>query len=586
MANFSKGMGKKIKELYEKVNSKDFAPAIPEYILKLEYQKLKDLKKEGDAAVSKLRGGFGSFGENNDYEFNDTKESVEKFVGNVNAYIEDNPDVKSKMRNLIKKIEKEINNLKSSNIITSNIDFRKSEKVADDYENMITVKDYSKKCDKILKDIKEFKKTYGKTDTKFNKEKFESEKKKLLGNYQKSIIAFTTELTKIDTYFEGCSDNGKYKLKNISSNLAGYIDKLNKKYVFDLKNKSDNTSTDLKIDDTKITIFDDYKDKNDRYKTLFKNKFNEVVGNPKGEENTDGTFCGLYIALKEAEEDENKFNQKDLEIIKNGAVVYKDFVKEISKICDQFSLAGEQFYQLEKQNKDFALELKKQNIPNLKSAKDICDKAEWIKSEFKSLKFYSEYERAALEKYQGKNLVNVLYNAKLRLEFSLKDIDSFVNVFKNSGSSYNDLCESIKSIDDAKDKMVESNKYVKSETASNVKQNFENFKDLDNSIYNLYKRVKNSQKDLDGHTKKILALLYQYKEDNTRFKKILRFIVKKLFVNLAKIISIVSIAESVATGNYIGAMNSATNMLMNITGDYLSTNLTRNLYKWYNKIYK
>lgn len=579
MANFSKGMGKKIKELYEKVNSKDFAPAIPEYILKLEYQKLKDLKKEGDAAVSKLRGGFGSFGENNDYEFNDTKESVEKFVGNVNAYIEDNPDVKSKMRNLIKKIEKEINNLKSSNIITSNIDFRKSEKVADDYENMITVKDYSKKCDKILKDIKEFKKTYGKTDTKFNKEKFESEKKKLLGNYQKSIIAFTTELTKIDTYFEGCSDNGKYKLKNISSNLAGYIDKLNKKYVFDLKNKSDNTSTDLKIDDTKITIFDDYKDKNDRYKTLFKNKFNEVVGNPKGEENTDGTFCGLYIALKEAEEDENKFNQKDLEIIKNGAVVYKDFVKEISKICDQFSLAGEQFYQLEKQNKDFALELKKQNIPNLKSAKDICDKAEWIKSEFKSLKFYSEYERAALEKYQGKNLVNVLYNAKLRLEFSLKDIDSFVNVFKNSGSSYNDLCESIKSIDDAKDKMVESNKYVKSETASNVKQNFENFKDLDNSIYNLYKRVKNSQKDLDGHTKKILALLYQYKEDNTRFKKILRFIVKKLFVNLAKIISIVSIAESVATGNYIGAMNSATNMLMNITGDYLSTNLTRNLYK-------
>ena len=106
------------------------------------------------------------------------------------------------------------------------------------------------------------------------------------------------------------------------------------------------------------------------------------------------------------------------------------------------------------------------------------------------------------------------------------------------------------------------------------------------SIYNLYKRVKNSQKDLDGHTKKILALLYQYKKDNTRFKKILKFIVKKLFVNLAKIISIVSIAESVATGNYIGAMNSATNMLMNITGDYLSTDLTRNLYKWYNKIYK
>ena len=102
---------------------------------------------------------------------------------------------------------------------------------------------------------------------------------------------------------------------------------------------------------------------------------------------------------------------------------------------------------------------------------------------------------------------------------------------------------------------------------------------LAQSIYNLYKRVKNSQKDLDGHTKKILALLYQYKKDNTRFKKILRFIVKKLFVNLAKIISIVSIAESVATGNYIGAMNSATNMLMNITDDYLSTNLTRNLYK-------
>lgn len=578
MANFSKGMGKKIKELYEKVNSEDFAPAIPEYILKLKYQKLKDLKKEGDAVVSKLRGGFGSFGENNDYEFNDTKKMVEQFVGNVNAYIEDNPDVKSKMRNLIKKIEKEINNLKSSNIITSNIDFRKSEKTTD-YRDIITVKDYSKACDKILKDIKEFKKTYGKTDTKFNKEKFESEKKKLLENYQKSIIAFTTELTKIDTYFEGCSDNGKYKLKDISSDLNGYIDKLNKKYVFDLKNKSDNTSTDLKIDDKKITIFDDYKDKNDRYKTLFKNKFNEVVGNPKGEENTDGTFCGLYIALKKAEEDKQKFNKEDLESIKNGAVVYKDFVKEISKICDQFSLAGEQFYQLEKQNKDFALELKKQNIPNLKSAKDICDKAESIKSEFKSLKFYSEYERAALEKYQGKNLVNVLYNAKLRLEFSLKDIDSFVNVFKNSGSSYNDLCESIKSIDDAKNKMVESNKYVKSDTASKVKQNFENFKDLDNSIYNLYKRVKNSQKDLDGHTKKILLLLYQYKKDNTRFKKILKFIVKKLFVNLAKIISIVSIAESVATGNYIGAMNSATNMLMNITDNYLSTNLTRNLYK-------
>ena len=104
MANFSKGMGKKIKELYEKVNSEDFAPAIPEYILKLEYQKLKDLKKEGDAAVSKLRGGFGSFGGNHDDAFNNTKGSVEKFVGNVNAYIEDNPDVKSKMRNLIKKI--------------------------------------------------------------------------------------------------------------------------------------------------------------------------------------------------------------------------------------------------------------------------------------------------------------------------------------------------------------------------------------------------------------------------------------------------------------------------------------------------
>ena len=578
MANFSKGMGKKIRELYEKVNNENFAPAIPEYILKLEYQKLKDLKKEGDAVVSKLRGGFGSFGGNHDDAFNNTKESVEKFVGNVNAYIEDNPDVKSKMRNLIKKIEKEINNLKSSNIITSNIDFRKSEKTTD-YWNIITVKDYSKACDEVLKGIKDFKNKYGKTDTKFSKKEFESEKKKLLGNYQKSIIAFTTELTKIDTYFEGCSDNGKYKLEDISSDLNGYINKLNKKYVFDLKNKSDDTDTDLKIDDKKITIFDDYKDKNCRYKTLFKNKFNEVVGNPKGDENTDGTFCGLYIALKKEEEDRDKFNQEDLERIKNGAVVYKDFVKEISKICDQFSLAGEQFYQLEKQNKDFALELKKQNIPNLKSAKDICDKAESIKSEFKSLKFYSEYERAAQNEYQGKSLVNVLYNAKLRLEFSLKDIDSFVNVFKNSGSSYNDLYESIKSIDDAKDKMVESNKYVKSETASNVKQNFENFKDLDNSIYNLYKRVKNSQKDLDGHTKKILALLYQYKEDNTRFKKILRFIVKKLFLNLAKIISIVSIAESVATGNYIGAMNSATNMLMNITGDYLSTDLTRNLYK-------
>ena len=218
----------------------------------MKYQKLKDLKKEGDAVVSKLRGGFGSFGGNNDDAFNNTKESVEKFVGNVNAYIEDNPDVKSKMRNLIKKIEKEINNLKSSNIITSNIDFRKSEKVADDYENMITVKDYSKKCDKILKDIKEFKKTYGKTDTKFNKEKFESEKKKLLENYQKSIIAFTTELTKIDTYFEGCSDNGKYKLEDISSDLNGYINKLNKKYVFDLKNKSDNTSKLNKVSNTVI----------------------------------------------------------------------------------------------------------------------------------------------------------------------------------------------------------------------------------------------------------------------------------------------------------------------------------------------
>ena len=579
MANFSKGMGKKIKELYEKVNNENFAPAIPEYILKLEYQKLKDLKKEGDAVVSKLRGGFGSFGGNHDDAFNNTKESVEKFVGNVNAYIEDNPDVKSKMRNLIKKIEKEINNLKSSNIITSNIDFRKSEKTTD-YRNIITVKDYSKKCDEILKDIKEFKKTYGKTDTKFNKEKFELEKEKLLENYQESIIAFTTELAKIKTYFEECSYNGdkKYELSAIEEDLKKYIDKLNIKHGFSLK-VATNIGVDFTITDKKITIFNDYQDGKSRYKELFKNKFNEVVGNPKDEENTDGTFCGLYIALKKAEEDKQKFNKEDLEIIKNGAVVYKDFVKEISKICDQFSLAGEQFYQLEKQNKDFALELKKQNIPNLKSAKDICDKAEWIKSEFKSLKFYSEYERAALEKYQGKNLVNVLYNAKLRLEFSLKDIDSFVNVFKNSGSSYNDLCESIKSIDDAKDKMVESNKYVKSETASNVKQNFENFKDLDNSIYNLYKRVKNSQKDLDGHTKKILALLYQYKEDNTRFKKILRFIVKKLFVNLAKIISIVSIAESVATGNYIGAMNSATNMLMNITGDYLSTNLTRNLYK-------
>lgn len=579
MANFSKGMGKKIKELYEKVNSEDFAPAIPEYILKLKYQKLKDLKKEGDAVVSKLRGGFGSFGGNNDNEFIRTKESVEKFVGNVNAYIEDNPDVKSKMRNLIKKIEKEINNLKSSNIITSNIDFRKSEKVADDYENMITVKNYSKKCDEILKDIKEFKKTHGKTDTKFNKEKFESEKKKLLGNYQKSIIAFTTELAKIKTYFEECSYNGdkKYELSAIEEDLKKYIDKLNIKHGFSLK-VATNIGVDFTITDKKITIFD-YQDDKSRYKELFKNKFNKVVGNPKGEENTDGTFCGLYIALKKAEEDRDKFNQEDLESIKNGAVVYKDFVKEISKICDQFSLAGEQFYQLEKQNKDFALELKKQNIPNLKSAKDICDKAESIKSEFKSLKFYSEYERAAQNEYQGKSLVNVLYNAKLRLEFSLKDIDSFVNVFKNSGSSYNDLYESIKSIDDAKTKMVESNKYVKSETASRVKQNLENFKDLDNSIYNLYKRVKNSQKDLDGHTKKILLLLYQYKEDNTRFKKILKFIVKKLFVNLAKIISIVSIAESVATGNYIGAMNSATNMLMNITDNYLSTNLTRNLYK-------
>ena len=87
----------------------------------MEYQKLKDLKKEGDAVVAKLRGGFGSFGGNNDNKFNLTKGRVEKFVGNVNAYIEDNPDVKSKMRNLIKKIEKEINNLKSSNILTSNI---------------------------------------------------------------------------------------------------------------------------------------------------------------------------------------------------------------------------------------------------------------------------------------------------------------------------------------------------------------------------------------------------------------------------------------------------------------------------------
>ena len=155
MANFSKGMGKKINDLYEKVNSKDFAPAIPEYILKLEYQKLKDLKKEGDAVVSKLRGGFGSFGENNDYEFNDTKKMVEQFVGNVNAYIEDSPDVKSKMRNLIKKIEKEINNLKSSNIITSNIDFSKSEKTID-YRNIITVKDYSKACDEVLKVCPEF----------------------------------------------------------------------------------------------------------------------------------------------------------------------------------------------------------------------------------------------------------------------------------------------------------------------------------------------------------------------------------------------------------------------------------------------
>ena len=579
MANFSKGMGKKIKDLYEKVNSKDFAPAIPEYILKLEYQKLKDLKKEGDAVVSKLRGGFGSFGGNNDNKFNLTKGKVEKFVGNVNAYIEDNPDVKSKMRNLIKKIEKEINNLKSSNIITSNIDFRKSEKTID-YRNIITVKDYSKACDEVLKGIKDFKNKYGKTDTKFSKKEFESEKKKLLENYQESIIAFTTELAKIKTYFEECSYNGdkKYELSAIEEDLKKYIDKLNIKHGFSLK-VATNIGVDFTITDKKITIFDDYKDKNCRYKTLFKNKFNEVVGKPEDEENTDGTFCGLYIALKKAEEDENKFNQKDLKNIKNGAVVYKDFVKEISTICDQFSLAGEQFYQLEKQNKDFALKLKKQNIPNLKSAKDICDKAESIKSEFKSLKFYSEYERAAREKYQGKNLVNVLYNAKLRLEFSLKDIDSFVNVFKNSGSSYNDLYESIKSIDDAKDKMVESNKYVKSETASNVKQNFENFKDLDNSIYNLYKRVKNSQKDLDGHTKKILALLYQYKKDNTRFKKILRFIVKKLFVNLARIMSVASIAESAATGNYIGAMNSATNMLMNITGDYLSTDLTRNLYK-------
>lgn len=578
MANFSKGMGKKIKELYEKVNNENFAPAIPEYILKLEYQKLKDLKKEGDAAVSKLRGGFGSFGGNHDDAFNNTKGSVEKFVGNVNAYIEDNPDVKSKMRNLIKKIEKEINNLKSSNIITSNIDFRKSEKTID-YRNIITVKDYSKKCDEVLKGIKEFKKEHGKTDTKFNKEKFKSEKEKLLGNYQKSIIAFTTELAKIKTYFKECSYNGdkKYAPDAIEKDLFEYIEKLNRKHGFDLLVFT-NTSEDFTITDKKITIFD-YQDDKSRYKELFKNKFNKVVGKPEDEENTDGTFCGLYIALKKAEEDRDKFNQEDLESIKNGAVVYKDFVKEISKICDQFSLAGEQFYQLEKQNKDFALKLKKQNIPNLKSAKDICDKAESIKSEFKSLKFYSEYERAAREKYQGKNLVNVLYNAKLRLEFSLKDIDSFVNVFKNSGSSYNDLYESIKSIDDAKDKMVESNKYVKSETASNVKQNFENFKDLDNSIYNLYKRVKNSQKDLDGHTKKILALLYQYKKDNTRFKKILRFIVKKLFVNLARIMSVASIAESAATGNYIGAMNSATNMLMNITGDYLSTDLTRNLYK-------
>ena len=84
---------------------------------------------------------------------------------------------------------------------------------------------------------------------------------------------------------------------------------------------------------------------------------------------------------------------------------------------------------------------------------------------------------------------------------------------------------------------------------------------------------------LTKNNKQILAL--NNLDTELSFKDIWakRIIVKKLFVNLARIMSVASIAESAATGNYIGAMNSATNMLMNITGDYLSTNLTRNLYK-------
>lgn len=552
-----KNLGVRLKNKYFKIskegNMEFILPQIyvPNFVIDWAEKRMKDLTKEAEAIIKKLRGGFGSFGEisdENEKEF--CYGDINDFINKANHYIEENPEEKNKIRKMIKNIEKEVIDLKACNIISKDIDFRQV-----GYEGYKLYNSCNKEYETILKKIKDFKKQYKKTKMYVrSNDTFNTKRNKICEVYKTNIENFEKQLEYEEAFFRFESK------KTINEKIR---EKFEDKRDIVFEKISDATISNSNKE--YVTQFDPFQAINDP--EIFKDK--PATYSEKIELFLKNILTQIISKYKQLKTTRNARLDKD---IKNMMKAEKKYAKNATNLLSEIESFYGELCEFLNDNKSFVKELNKQNI----EYKKIYDCFMLIKKlKLDVDKTFTEYvyKKSLNTDVFGVNYAKELADIKFYLQDCEKLIDDFYKKVGNPRTKFKDLKKAIKDLYD-KSKGLDAitdiafNKIVLNKSW-NGKDDYKVEMELESKLNNIQiccTKIKDFGKELQKMKKK-------FDDSQKPQKKALRFALN-VFQKISQFAFVGYKTCSVAKGN-IGDLKDIVNFMSALTDDYLNTDLKK-----------
>lgn len=523
---------------------------VPDFVIDWAKKRMKDLTREAEAIIKKLRGGFGSFGEISDE--NDKKfcyGDIEDFINKANHYIEEHPEEKNKIRKMIKNIEKEVIDLKACNIISKDIDFRKvGNKGYSIYDS------YDKKYKEILAKIKDFEKQHKKTKIYVRGDNiFTTKQQQICQAYKTNIEKFKKQLKCEESFFDFDPE------KKINEKIRKKFEYKNEIVVKKITGTTKITSNDKEC----VTQFDPFQAINDSeifnkevttYSQKIKSFLSKIINK----------IIEKYELLAEIRNE--KLNTKAKKMTKTTKSYKKDATKLLSGIESFFG----ELCKFLNNNKSFVKELEKQNI----EYKKIYDCYGLIKEMKLDIdKTFTEYVYRKSANFFDANYAKELTNIKFYLQDCEKLIDDFCEKVKNSKTKFKDLKNAAEDLYDKYKGLDTITSEALEQIVANGSQNEKDDHKVETELESKLKDIQTCCTKIKDFSRELQEMKNKFDDSQKPQKKALKGVIT-VFRKISQFAFIGYKACSVASGN-IGNLKDIVDFIDNLTSDYLNTNFKK-----------